>query len=75
MSSVWVPSTPVPLWVGLGLRIAQCECGEKFRPWHLRRRTARERYELHWQFEHGPDHLLDPDWPKVLRVAPQDVTP
>ena len=44
----WRPACPEPLWVGWRLRIAQCECGEKFKD-----RTG-EVYRRHWRAVHAP---------------------
>lgn len=44
----WRPSCPIPLWVGFRLRVAQCECGEKFRG-----RRAEEKYRAHWYETHA----------------------
>lgn len=55
----WVPSVPEPLWVGFRLRIAECECGARFKGHRRHRRpvgdhacTARERYQEHYETEH-----------------------
>lgn len=48
---VWRPSVPHPLYVGFGLRKAQCGCGQKFK--------SKQAYDEHyiyyavWQNESG----------------------
>lgn len=48
---IWRPAIPYPLWVGFGLRKAQCECGQRFK--------SKQAYDEHfvywavWQNESG----------------------
>ena len=48
---VWRPSVPLPLFVGFGLKRAQCVCGQKFKT----QQAYKEHYIYHavWQDESG----------------------
>jgi hypothetical protein len=54
----WEPACPLPLWVGLRHRTAQCECKQRF--------ASYPAYETHWRNTHAP---VDP-FRKIAFVPP-----
>lgn len=48
-SGIWQPACPAPLWSGIFLRVAHCECGKRFKP-----PAARGHYRDHWFAAHAP---------------------
>lgn len=44
----WQLEGPLPMWVGWGMRIAECECGRQF--------TNYEAYMWHWHVQNRKRH-------------------